>query len=79
VQGVGFRWFTVRQARELGLAGTVANRADGRVEVEVDGDAAAVEEFVRRLRQGPPAARVTGVDEVQLGGNPEWTGFEVVG
>lgn len=79
VQGVGFRWFTVRQAEELGLAGTVANLADGRVEVKVAGDAAAVEEFTRRLRQGPPAARVTGLDEQALAATPEWTGFAVVG
>jgi acylphosphatase len=79
VQGVGFRWFTVRQARELSLAGTVANLADGRVEVEVAGDLVAVEEFKRRLRQGPPAARVTGIDEQELAATPGWTGFDVVG
>jgi acylphosphatase len=79
VQGVAFRWFTVRQARELGIVGTVANLDDGRVEVKAAGAPAAVEEFQRRLAQGPPAARVTAVDERALGAPPAWTGFEAIG
>lgn len=79
VQGVGFRYFTWRQAEALGVAGTVANLPDGRVEVQVAGDPERVEEFKRRLRQGPPAARVMEVDEQPLGGQPDWIGFQVVG
>jgi len=78
VQGVGFRYFTVREARQLGLVGTVANLPDGRVEVEVAGDAATLDDFKRRLRQGPPGARVTGVDEQELAEVPPWRGFDVV-
>lgn len=61
VQGVGFRWFTRDAAARLGLAGWVANRADGAVEVEVAGAAAAVELFLVALREGPPGALVTDV------------------
>jgi len=58
VQGVGFRPFVYRLARELGLTGAVRNAA-GRVEIEVAGDPAAVEDFVRRLASdAPPRARV---------------------
>ena len=78
VQGVGFRYFTVREARQLDLVGTVANLPDGRVEVEVAGDAAALDEFKNRLREGPPGARVTGVDEQELSAVPPWHGFDVV-
>lgn len=58
VQGVGFRWWMVRQAQGLGLDGWVRNRRDGTVEALVAGEAAAVEALVSKCRSGPPAARV---------------------
>lgn len=58
VQGVGFRPFSYALARELGLSGWVANTGDG-VVAEVEGDGAAVAEFIRRVRtDAPPLARV---------------------
>jgi len=39
VQGVGFRYFVERVARQLGLDGYVKNRADGTVEVYASGRA----------------------------------------
>jgi acylphosphatase len=62
VQGVGFRYFTLRAAEELGLAGWVRNLADGRVEVHAEGPPAALEHLAERLRRGPPFARVGGVE-----------------
>jgi len=55
VQGVGFRWWTKAQALELGLAGSAANRADGRVEVVAEGPPAALAELLGRLREEPSA------------------------
>ena len=61
VQGVGFRPFVWRLATELGLDGTVVNRA-GQVDIEIAGSAEAVEAFTARLRSdAPPRARVEGV------------------
>jgi len=37
VQGVGFRYYAVQKAGQLGLAGWVRNRYDGSVEMEVEG------------------------------------------
>ena len=37
VQGVGFRYFVVREAEALGLAGWVRNLPDGRVELIAEG------------------------------------------
>lgn len=62
VQGVGFRAWTLRQGRALGLAGLVRNLPDGSVEVEAEGDAAALDRFAGALARGPAAARVTSVD-----------------
>ena len=61
VQGVGFRWFVVREARGLGLRGYVRNLVDGDVEVVADGDAAAIEQLAAALARGPAAADVRGI------------------
>ena len=58
VQGVGFRYYAARAARELGVCGWVRNLPDGSVETLAEGDAAAVERYLDRLRQGPTASRV---------------------
>jgi acylphosphatase len=61
VQGVGYRFFAMRGARELGLNGWVRNLPDGSVEAFAEGDEAAMEQFLKRLRYGPLTSRVDGV------------------
>ncbi|MBS1904179.1 MAG: acylphosphatase [Bacteroidetes bacterium] len=58
VQGVGFRRFARKKARELGLTGYVRNCADGSVEAEVQGNEAATNRFIQWSYQGAPHARV---------------------
>lgn len=62
VQGVGFRWWTAREARRLGVAGMVRNREDGRVEVHAVGSPETLDRFAVLLGSGPPMARVDGVE-----------------
>lgn len=62
VQGVFFRAWTVDVARALGLRGWVRNRRDGVVEALFAGPADRVERMIARCREGPPAARVTGIE-----------------
>ena len=59
VQGVGFRWFVRERARRLDLAGWVANRPDGSVEVAAAGAEEALAKLREVVREGPPGARVT--------------------
>ena len=61
VQGVGYRAFAHRLAREAGLRGTVRNLPDARVEVEVEGPRDAVQALLAQLKQGPRLARVDDV------------------
>lgn len=66
VQGVGFRPFVHRIATELGLAGFVGNDS-GAVFIEVQGGAAHVDEFGRRLRaNAPPLARIQSIDVIDI-------------
>ena len=62
VQGVGFRWWTRRTAAGLGLRGVVLNHMDGSVEVHAGGDEESVALFAAHLAEGPPGARVDGVE-----------------
>ncbi len=62
VQGVFFRDFTSRRARELGLTGYVRNLRDVEaVEVQAEGERKQLERFIGYLEVGPPRARVTRV------------------
>ncbi|RME35652.1 MAG: acylphosphatase [Gammaproteobacteria bacterium] len=62
VQGVWFRASTCERARELGLPGWVRNLPDGRVELVAAGPVERLKALEEWLWQGPPMARVTGVD-----------------
>ena len=76
VQGVGFRPHVLTLARSLDLAGAVWNTGAG-VTVEVEGSAADVDAFCRRVRDdAPPLALITGLDvtEAELRGG---TGFAI--
>jgi hydrogenase maturation protein HypF len=78
VQGVGFRPFVWRLARELGLAGFVRNDAAG-VTVEAFGPAAALDALERRLvSDAPAAARLASLHAQPLPDEPRRTGFEIV-
>lgn len=77
VQGVGFRWWTWRNASRLGLRGTVRNRADGSVEVCVQGPSGAVRELRELLARGPAPARITSIETFEPDGRlPD--DFEIV-
>jgi acylphosphatase len=65
VQGVGFRYFTVEQARRLGLSGWVRNLPSGAVEAEAEGPREDLLTFLELLEEGPAGAYVRRV-------RPEW-------
>ncbi len=76
VQGVWFRESCREEAERHGVAGWVRNRPDGSVEIEAEGPANAVAALTDWARQGPPRARVDGVEatDVPFTGT---AGFEV--
>lgn len=77
VQGVGFRWFVVRQARSLELVGWVANQPDGSVLVVAEGPGAALDELVRALEKGPAGAAVSRVDADRFAASGTFSSFGI--
>jgi acylphosphatase len=80
VQGVGFRYFTQREALALGLRGWVKNMPDGSVRLQAAGDSASLEALREALRRGPPHGRVDHLDEERLPDHQaeHLTPFEIV-
>ena len=77
VQGVAYRAWTERTARELGLTGWVRNRRDGTVEASFCGNADLVDEMIHRCHSGPRLARADAVTIEDMPGEPRPTVFEV--
>lgn len=61
VQGVGYRRYVQRHARDLKLAGYAENLSDGRVEIVAEGAQPELDRLLHWLRLGPPHARVRDV------------------
>lgn len=51
VQGVGFRFYSVSKARQLGMTGWVKNRYDGSVEMEAQGEDGQFRELIAFLKR----------------------------
>ncbi len=77
VQGVGFRYFVMRQARELGLTGWVRNLGDGRVEAQAEGPRTALEQLLSAVHQGPSGSAVSDVQAEWAAATGEFDGFEI--
>lgn len=76
VQGVGFRYFVLRQAVELELKGWVRNLPDSSLEIEINGEETNMELFILRCMEGPPMARVSEVHRQELPAG-SYTGFRI--
>ena len=61
VQGVGFRYATVREARRFNLVGWTRNTSDGAVEVVAEGELDGVRALIAWCHAGPPGAGVAAV------------------
>ncbi|TFH86639.1 carbamoyltransferase HypF [Billgrantia azerbaijanica] len=78
VQGVGFRPFVHGLAGRLGLVGWVRNDAAG-VELEVQGEAAALEAFLESLeRERPPLARLESLTRTPREPRDDEVGFRIL-
>jgi acylphosphatase len=77
VQGVGYRFFAERAAREIGVRGWVRNLPDGTVETLAVAEEDALRRYFDRLRKGPLGSRVDAVDVSEVAEPPQVSSFEI--
>jgi len=77
VQGVGFRYFVIREASRLRLSGYVRNTPEGNVEVVAEGSRASLEQLAQRLWEGPGGAYVERVETGWAPPQGNYSGFHI--
>ncbi len=77
VQGVGYRYFTIHHAKELGITGHVKNCPDGTVSVVAEGDEKDLLKFMAHLKEGPAMASVSHISQDWKEPTQSFSGFTV--
>lgn len=77
VQGVGYRYFVIREAQKLGLKGFTQNLFTGEVLIVVEGEKVIVEEMIKKIKVGPIHAAVKSCKVDWQEPKNEFTDFEV--
>lgn len=77
VQGVGFRYFVIREGSALGLRGYARNKENGAVEVVAQGERPTLERLLAALWRGPSAAVVSEVRATWQPPTEHLSGFHV--
>jgi len=77
VQGVGFRYYIMRQAQNLRLKGFVKNLFTGEVYTIVKGERGMIEELIKLIKTGPSYAHVNNCRVDWSDSKEEFTTFEI--
>ncbi|CEG11313.1 Acylphosphatase [groundwater metagenome] len=82
VQGVGFRWFIEKNAKELNLNGFVKNIRNGersrQVEAVFQGDEKSIDEIIKLCKKGPLFSYVRKVEVNEENRTEEFYDFEIL-
>ncbi|EDY87558.1 acylphosphatase [gamma proteobacterium HTCC5015] len=78
VQGVAYRAWCREQALKLGVVGWVRNLYDGRVEMLITGEPAALHRLQKELHRGPPLAQVEQIESREVDTRLEASRFDVL-
>ena len=76
VQGVGFRSYAKKNADQLFLTGTVRNTRDG-VEIITEGEERSIDEFVKRIKEGPRMSYVQDISTLKQQHKDEFKDFNI--
>jgi len=78
VQGVGFRYFVLREAQRIGnIRGFVRNLRNGNVEVYAEAGEKELVELEASLRKGPMSSEVSRVDVTEETPENKYTDFRI--
>ena len=77
VQGVGFRFSAMDEARRFGVTGWVRNTHDGAVELVAEGNRQYLQRLAAWCHVGPRGALVTDVEERWLEPSGEFSEFRI--
>ena len=77
VQGIGFRYFVYRNAKEIGLNGYVQNLGSGEVLTVVEGQIALIEDLFEKIKIGPSHAYVKNCNILWDEVKNEFNNFEI--
>jgi len=77
VQGVGYRWFALNEAKKLGIVGYTRNLLDGTVEIDAQGDPDNMDKYLKKLHIGPGMGQVTKIDIEHIDSKSDYSDFGV--
>lgn len=77
VQGVNFRYYTMREAQNLGLSGWVKNEEDGSVTILAEGEEEDLKKLIEWAKRGPNWAEVEKIEVNWQEAKDEFERFEV--
>ena len=77
VQGVGYRYFCLKEATKLNLKGWVKNLSDGSVLIRVVGNKNSIELFCKSLQIGPYTSIVKQVECTYITPQENYNSFEI--
>jgi len=66
VQGVSYRFFTLKKANLFNIVGSVKNLSDGSVNVIATGSQANLNLFIDELKRGPSFSRVNNLAYIKV-------------
>ena len=77
VQGVGYRYFVYRKAKDHNLRGYVRNLYSDDVEIMLEGEKGVILDLIQELKTGPISAHVTGIKVEWEEGQSEYEDFQI--
>ncbi|MGC8976330.1 MAG: acylphosphatase [Candidatus Ratteibacteria bacterium] len=77
VQGVGFRWYAQRIAKNIDILGWVKNLPDGKVEIVAEGNEENLERFIEELKKGYLGGNIRNIEKIEEKYTGEFKNFQI--